>query len=114
LITRPEEAQLLHDTSKLFEVHRLLHVRVHTELVALDQIAFLDLDAMIRRVGRLPHPIVPAYTAVDVRYAWRVRPDVEVSLVGQNLFDRSHPEFNASPGRAEFERGIFLRARWSR
>jgi iron complex outermembrane receptor protein len=72
-----------------------------------------EIDVMVRRVGELPHPIVPAYTAVDVRYAWRVRPDLELSLLGQNLFDRSHPEFNALPGRSEFERGIFLRARWS-
>jgi iron complex outermembrane receptor protein len=71
------------------------------------------LDAMVRYVGKLPHPIVPAYTAVDARYAWRVRPDLEVSLLGQNLFDRSHPEFNALPGRSEFERGVFLQARWS-
>jgi iron complex outermembrane receptor protein len=73
-----------------------------------------DVDAIVRRVGDLPHPIVPAYTAVDVRYAWRARPDLEISLIGQNLFDRRHPEFGALPSRSEFERGVFLRARWSR
>jgi iron complex outermembrane receptor protein len=73
-----------------------------------------DIDATVRRVGELPNPVVPAYTAVDVRYAWRARPDLEVSLVGQNLFDRRHPEFNALPGRSEFERGVFLRASWWR
>lgn len=72
-----------------------------------------ELDAMVRHVGELPNPSVPAYTAVDMRYGWRVRPDVELSLVGQNLFDRSHGEFNARPSRTEFTRGIFLRARWS-
>lgn len=71
-----------------------------------------ELDAMMRRVGDLPNPPVPAYTAVDLRYAWRVRPDLELSLLGQNLFDRSHGEFNASPSRSEFERGVFLQARW--
>jgi len=73
-----------------------------------------ELDAVVRHVGALPNPVVPAYTAVDVRYGWRLHPDLELSLQGQNLFDRTHPEFNAAPGRAEFERGVFLRATWSR
>ncbi|MGH6691367.1 MAG: TonB-dependent receptor plug domain-containing protein, partial [Gammaproteobacteria bacterium] len=73
-----------------------------------------ELDAIVRYAAELPNPNVPAYVAVDVRYAWRVRSDLELSLLGQNLFDRSHPEFNALPGRSEFERGVFLRARWSR
>ncbi len=69
-----------------------------------------ELDAMVRRVARLPNPAVPAYTAVDARYACRPRPHLELSLVAQNLFDASHPEFNAAPARSEFERGVFLRA----
>lgn len=73
-----------------------------------------EFEAMVRHVSDLPTPVVPAYTAVDLRYAWQVRPQLELSLLGQNLFDRRHPEFNALPGRSEFERGIFLRARWSR
>jgi iron complex outermembrane receptor protein len=73
-----------------------------------------DLDAAVRRVGALPNPSVPAYTAVDARYAWRPRPDLELSLVAQNIFDRSHPEFGAAPGRSEIERDVSLRARWSR
>jgi iron complex outermembrane receptor protein len=68
---------------------------------------------MVRHVGALPNPSVPAYTAVDVRYAWRVRPDLELSLLGQNLFDRRHGEFNPPASRREFERGLFLRAVWS-
>jgi iron complex outermembrane receptor protein len=72
-----------------------------------------DFEAVVRRVAQLPNPVVPAYTAVDLRYAWRLRPDLELSLLGQNLFDRTHPEFNAAPGRSEFERGVFVRARWS-
>ena len=73
-----------------------------------------ELDAAVRRVDSLPNPAVPAYTAIDARYAWRVRDGFELSVVGENLFDRSHPEFNAAPGRAEIERGIFVQARWAR
>jgi iron complex outermembrane receptor protein len=73
-----------------------------------------EVDVTVRRVGDLPTPAVPAYTAVDARYGWRVRPDLELSVAGQNLFDASHPEFNAAPGRSEFERSVFVQARWSR
>jgi iron complex outermembrane receptor protein len=70
-------------------------------------------DLMIRRVGELPNPVVPAYTAVDMRYAWRPGSDLELSLTGQNLFDRSHFEFGDVSSRSEFKRAIFLQARWS-
>ena len=73
-----------------------------------------ELDAMVRHVGELPNPIVPAYTAVDMRYALRVRSDVELSVLGQNLFDRRHGEFNPPASRREFARGVFIQARWSR
>jgi iron complex outermembrane recepter protein len=73
-----------------------------------------EVDGTIRRVGKLPHPVVPAYTAVDMRYAWRARPSLELSVLGQNLFDPSHPEFNAAPARAEFARGVLVRATWRR
>jgi iron complex outermembrane receptor protein len=73
-----------------------------------------EIDATVRRVGELPNPIVPAYTAVDARYAWRVRPDLELSVLGQNLFDPSHGEFNPPASRRAFTRGVFFQARWSR
>ena len=73
-----------------------------------------EMDTVVRRVGALQNPVVPAYTAVDARYGWRARPDLELSVVGQNLFDRRHPEFGSLPGRSEFERAVFLRAAWSR
>ena len=72
-----------------------------------------ELDVMVRRVGALPTPRVEEYTAVDVRYAWRVRSGLELSLTVQNLQERWHPEFrtsNALP--AEIERSVLLGARW--
>ena len=47
----------------------------------------------MRHVAALPDPVVPAYTAFDARLAWRPRPDVELSLTGQNLFGTEHVEF---------------------
>jgi iron complex outermembrane receptor protein len=73
-----------------------------------------DVDAVVRHIGNLKNTVVPAYTAVDVRYGFRVRPDLELSLLGQNVFDAAHPEFGAAANRSEFERGFFVQARWSR
>ena len=67
----------------------------------------------MRRVGALPNPRVPEYTAVDLRYAWHARPNVELSLTLQNAFDPEHPELNAAPGRSEIPRSAFLGARWA-
>ena len=73
-----------------------------------------EFDATVRYVSELPTPVVPAYTAVDLRYGWRFHPYVELAAVAQNLFDRRHPESGALPGRSEFERGIFVQLKWSR
>ena len=53
----------------------------------------VDVDAAVFAVGRIRDIAVPAYTRVDARVAWRPRSHVELSLVGQNLFDVSHVEF---------------------
>jgi iron complex outermembrane receptor protein len=71
-----------------------------------------EFDAMVRHVGGLPGPSVPAYTAVDLRLGWRASRDLEFSLTLQNLLDSAHPEFSAAPGRSEYERGAFLKLLW--
>jgi iron complex outermembrane receptor protein len=71
-----------------------------------------DFDLIVRRVGALPTPAVPAYTAVDARLAMRVAPGLELSLIGQNLFDRRHAEFRAVGLSSQFERRVFIKAEW--
>ncbi len=74
-----------------------------------------DFDVIVRNVGSLPNPVVPAYVAVDVRLGWRPIRDVELSLTLQNLFDAEHPEFGSATGtnpRSELERGAFLKLLW--
>jgi iron complex outermembrane receptor protein len=73
-----------------------------------------QLDLMVRHVGSLPNPSVPAYTALDVHYAYRLQPGLEVSATARNLGDRSHAEFGALPARSELGRSILLALRWSR
>jgi iron complex outermembrane receptor protein len=71
-----------------------------------------ELDLRVRRVGMLPSGPVPSYTAVDLRYGWRVRPKVELSLTVQNLFDPGHPEWGGTASRAEIERAAFFKVLW--
>ena len=57
----------------------------------------IELDAGVRYVGSLKtfgFPETDSYIAVDARLGWSPRKGVDVSLVGQNLFDNAHREFN--------------------
>jgi iron complex outermembrane recepter protein len=68
-----------------------------------------ELDVTMRHVSALSNPVVPAYTAVDIRVAWRPRPDLELSVTGQNLFDSGHGEFTDVSTRTEIGRSVFFK-----
>lgn len=69
----------------------------------------IDLD--VRRVGALPYPAVPAYTAVDLRWTWRPSGRWDIELAARNLLDAAHPEFGAAADRAQIRRQALLRLR---
>lgn len=46
-----------------------------------------------RDIANVNGGTVPAYSTLDLRYAWRFIPGWEASLVGQNLLEKSHLEF---------------------
>jgi iron complex outermembrane receptor protein len=69
----------------------------------------VELDVLLRHMGALPSPAVPAYTALDVWLGWRATPWATLAIAGQNLLDPSHPEFGAAPGRTEIPRSVFAR-----
>jgi iron complex outermembrane receptor protein len=71
----------------------------------------LEFDVAARHVGQLPNPVVPAYTAVDMRLGWRINRNADLSLSGQNLFDRHHVEFtgNLLSSASLVERAVFLK-----
>lgn len=71
-----------------------------------------ELDVEVRRVGALPDPPVPAYVAMSVRYGWHVTRNLELSISGENLLDRRHPEFGAVATRSEIDRTFYAKARW--
>ncbi|MEO7415050.1 MAG: TonB-dependent receptor [Opitutaceae bacterium] len=66
----------------------------------------VQIDLTARHVAALPNPAVPAYFTMDLRLAFRPAPNWEISIVGQNLLEPSHPEFNPAN---EIQRGGYLR-----
>lgn len=74
-----------------------------------------NFDLWLRHVSKLGNDVIAAYTSLDLRYAWRPRRDFELSLVGQNLLDRRHPEFvpDLLPSQAcDIERAFYVKAKW--
>jgi iron complex outermembrane receptor protein len=64
-----------------------------------------EFDATFRFVSALPAqtstpagPTVQAYNTGDARFAWHAIPGLEISMVGQNLFQPDHPEFGGDDG----------------
>lgn len=72
----------------------------------------MELDLTARRVGSLPQPAVPSYTAVDVRVGWELRDDLELSVMGQNLFGPGHAEFGPAQTRPFFDRALIAKLTW--
>jgi iron complex outermembrane recepter protein len=91
-------------TTEADDPHHLFSLRTSVDLPR-----GLEVDAMLRAVGALPNPVVPAYTELDLRVGWRARPHLDIWFTGQDLLHDRHPEFGAdTPARTEFERSLRL------
>ncbi len=71
----------------------------------------VELWLSLRHIAEVPayedgNGIVPAYTELDARIGWRIRPSVELSLAGRNLLNRSHPEIGGLSNRREIPRYV--------
>jgi iron complex outermembrane receptor protein len=67
----------------------------------------VEFDAMLRSIGELPNPRVPAYTELNLRVGWRATPQLEIWGAGQDLLHARHPEFGPdTPARVQFERAV--------
>jgi iron complex outermembrane receptor protein len=53
-------------------------------------------DAIWRYVDCLSNLGVPSYLTMDARLAWQPRKNMELALIGRNLFDSHHQEFAES------------------
>jgi len=70
-----------------------------------------EFDPAFRYVSRITNTIaaVPGYSELDLRLAWKPRPKVELSVVGQNLLHDHHVEYGVLPTLQEIERTVFVR-----
>jgi iron complex outermembrane receptor protein len=68
-----------------------------------------EFDVTLRYVGALSQPVVPSYTALDLRVGWHLRSNLDLSLAGQNLLGAGHGEFTDVATRSDFKRAVFLK-----
>ena len=69
-----------------------------------------ELDIRVRHVGALPNPSVPAYTAADIRIAWRLQRELELSVV---FVDSGHVEFGNPATASEMSSGAYVKLKWT-
>jgi iron complex outermembrane recepter protein len=72
----------------------------------------IEFDQVLRYVDQLPNPRVPSYVELDLRVGWRPKPGLELSIVGANLLDSSHPEFGGSSLQPEVQRSVYAKITW--
>ncbi|MEO7496395.1 MAG: TonB-dependent receptor [Massilia sp.] len=70
-----------------------------------------EFDVALRKVAALQNPAVPAYSALDARLGWNVKPGLVLSLVGQNL-NGGHTEYGAAETSSEMPRAVAVRLVW--
>ncbi|OED41662.1 hypothetical protein ACH42_13245 [Endozoicomonas sp. (ex Bugula neritina AB1)] len=72
-------------------------------------------DFWLRYMDKLPNANIGAYTTADIRIAKKIQDNLEISLVGKNLFDPSRLEFSevfSGQVATEIERSWYLQLRW--
>jgi iron complex outermembrane receptor protein len=81
--------------------------------------AGIEFDTALRWVDRLitnngPTPgTVPNYFGLDSRLAWRSSNGIELSVVGQNLWQPRHVEYGyPSPLREQIDRSVYAKIAW--
>lgn len=85
---------------------------------SLELVNNLELDTALRYVDdiEVTGTNIDSYVELDVKLGWKPRPDLELSLVGQNLLDRHHeeflPDFIATQP-TEVERSFHIKGIWS-
>ncbi len=73
----------------------------------------LELNLWLRYVDSLPGIDVDHYTALDACLCWKPVSNLEFSIIGQNLVDRHHMEFEPEiflTEPTEVERSIYVKA----
>ena len=75
----------------------------------------VQFDSTLRYVDELPYLSIPGYVTLDLRLAWQITRDLELSVVGLNLLDDRHPEFATTVFndlRTEVPRSAYAQITW--
>jgi len=69
-----------------------------------------NLDLAYRYVSVLPGQMTPSYSTADARFAWQMKSHLQLSVVGNNLFQPYHAEF----GPVGIKRSVYGQIAWKR
>ena len=84
-------------------------------LTSLELIPKVELDIWFRFVDRLPTLDIEQYSTIDMQLAWKPTAHLRMSVVGQNLFDSRHPEFESrfiNSLATETQRAVYGKIEW--
>jgi iron complex outermembrane receptor protein len=76
----------------------------------------ITLDPTVRYVDTVSTYPTPHYVAFDLRAAWKPLKNLELSVTGQNLLDKQHPEFRDNAFKipqTEIQRSVFGKVSFS-
>ena len=69
----------------------------------------VELDLIYRAIDELSDFGIGSYSELDARLGWRATEDIEIAVVGENLIDDSHREYDSTfilQGSSEIERAV--------
>jgi iron complex outermembrane recepter protein len=73
----------------------------------------LEFDQTYRYVSALSAQMVKSYNTGDAHLRWQTTPQLELSVVGENLFQPQHSEFGGDPGPlVGIKRGVYAKITW--
>ncbi|MCP4753846.1 MAG: TonB-dependent receptor, partial [Proteobacteria bacterium] len=74
-----------------------------------------EFDQMLYYVDNIENQDVDKYIRIDLRLGWKPSDNIELAVIGQNLFDPQHPEYTSSSGgitTTEVERSVYGKITW--
>ncbi len=75
----------------------------------------LEFDQTYRYVSALSAQMVKSYSTADAHLSWQTTPELEFSVVGENLLQPRHGEFGGDPGGlVGIKRSVYAKITWRR
>jgi iron complex outermembrane receptor protein len=98
------------------DIGKNVPVRMYSLFSTLELNRHLNWSVWFKHTGAIEVGNLPAYDIADSSLSWRAGRNVNLTLVGQNLFDKVHQEFSprfvfSNP--REFGRRFYLKSEWN-